>query len=169
MADLKINDELWLRDKPSTTNLENLAKIKSMAGNLKLVGYGLTDSFTMTKTTWGGRGFNTGIIYYDEEYLRKTGISTNSLTTVKAGTYLFFWQARLYNSGSSSGHGMNINGATQPTDDRFSWGAGTKTRSCATGVNMETLAAGTEISTCHYGDAANPRYPSPVWIFVVVE
>ena len=162
MADLKLNDDLYL-------NSSSMPPIESIAGNLKLVGYGVTDEFSAPKTTWKARGFNAATMSYDEEYLTRTAADTNSFTVVKAGMYFFFWQSRLKDSGASTGTGININGADRPTDERFAWGPGTVFRSYSAGVNGEQLAAGTTISTCFYSDAAQMIRPVIVWIFVVKE
>ncbi len=83
MADLKLNDDLYLSS-------SSMPPIESLAGNLKLVGYGVTDEFSVSKTTWGARGFNAATMSYDEEYLTRTAAGTNSFTVVKAGMYFFF-------------------------------------------------------------------------------
>ena len=64
--------------------------IKSLAGNLKLVAYGQTDTVNAPKTTWSGRGLNAVTMSFDEEYIKRTAVNTNDFTIMKTGMYFIF-------------------------------------------------------------------------------
>lgn len=156
MVDLKINEETYVS--------EDHGAFKSIKGNLKLVGYGISDSVGISATTWSARGCNGGVCSFDENWLSCRDIS-NGLYVQKAGIYVLFWRSRLPNSKTSVGVGPRINDVRNDSA-LFTW-ARSNPRHTISGMELVSLSVDDLISTKLYSEDAITAYPISVWIFVI--
>ena len=156
MADLKINEEAYVS--------EDHGAFKSIKGNLKLVGYGISDTVGISATTWSGRGCNGGVCSFDQNWLSCRD-SYNGLYVQKAGIYVFFWRSRIPNSNTSVGVGPRINDVRNDSA-LFTW-ARSNPRHTTSGMELVSLSVDDLISTKLYSEGAITAYPISVWIFVI--
>ena len=144
MADLKLNEELPFIN-PSSV------KIKNIKGNVRFVGYGKTDSYSISSNTWTIRNFNTTCTTYDTHYLTVSG--GNRLKVEKAGLYMFVWHQRAHDSSTSQYAGVAISSEADNFDSELGcWGGGVY-RNTLHGNWIKYLNVGETIYVRNYYDS----------------
>ena len=142
--------------------------VESMEGNLRLVGWGVTDTVGISATTWSNRGLNGGAIVYDDRYVYTT--NGRNLYTKVAGYYFLVWQYRPSNISASQGCGVRLNSETMGDSKLYNWGGGggsSPYRTMLYGFEGAQLAADTLLSMFVYFDAADTLHPANLWVYAV--
>ena len=159
MADLKLNEELPLIE-PSNI------KIKNIKGNVRFVGYGKTNTFSISANSWAETTFNAACATYDTNYLTVSG--GNKLKVEKSGLYMFIWHQRAVDNSTSQYAGVAFNTDPGVADPQMGmWGGGVYRHSLH-GNWIKHLNVGDTIwGRSHSASKAITAQPISVWVFAI--